>query len=96
VTVFSSVGSVQRDYISSNDNSLDYKGNGSGKAVLLIINSILSARNDTYNFIFRLDGEDKQISALNTDTASAGSYKFYEFKPEFALTDFSHGFFLQV
>jgi hypothetical protein len=87
------VPSVQysADYISSNDNSLDYKGKWLRQSGVIDYKlNPFGKKFGTYNFIFRLDGEDKQISTINADTASAGSYKFYEFKPEFVLTDFFH------
>jgi hypothetical protein len=77
------------DYISSNDNSIDYKGKWlrQSGAVGYKLNPF-GDKFGTYNFIFRLEGEDKNISTLISDTASAGSFKFYEFKPEFLLSDF--------
>ena len=79
------------DYISSNDNSIDYNGKWlrqSGAADYKI--KTRDNKFGTYNFIFGLNGEDKRTNSLNFDTSSTGSFKYYELKPEFRLTDFYH------
>jgi hypothetical protein len=79
------------DYISSNDNSIDYKGKWLRQSGVVDYKlKPFGSKFGTYNFIFSLDGEDKEISVVNSDSTSAGSYKFYEFKPAFVLSDFFH------
>ena len=81
------------DYISSTDENIDYGGkwlrqNGA-------INYKLNPFKDNagkprfgkYNLIFEFNGEDKQTRSLNFDTTGAGSFRFYEIKPGFLLTD---------
>ena len=79
------------DYISSKDNSIDYNGKWlrqSGAADYKI--KTHNNKFGTYNFIFGLVGEDKRTNSLNYDTTSTGSFKYYELKPEFRITDFFH------
>jgi hypothetical protein len=91
------------DYISSSDEGIDYGGKWLRQNV--IIDYKLSPLKDkagkpkfgNYNLIFEINGEDKQTRSLNFDTAGAGSFRFYEFKPKFLLTelwkmDFSYQF----
>jgi hypothetical protein len=76
------------DYISSKDNTIDYKGlwlrqNG-------MINYKLTPKKEKsgfgdYNFIFEFTGEDKQIRSLKYDTTSIGSFRYYEFKPKLVV-----------
>lgn len=79
------------DFISSNDKSVDYKGKWFRQSGVIDYKlKPFGEKFGTYNFIFGLDGEDKEISTAASDTASAGSYKFYEFKPAFILSNFFH------
>jgi hypothetical protein len=79
------------DYISSNDNSINYEGKWLRQTGTLDY-KIKTHENKfgTYNFIFNLNGENKKTNSLNYDTSSTGSFRYYELKPEFRLTDFFH------
>lgn len=79
------------DYISSNDNSIDYKGKWLRQSGILDYKLKPFGGNlGTYNFVLSLESENKDINSLTSDTASNGSYKFYEFEPAFILSDFFH------
>ena len=76
------------EYISSKDNTIDYKG------LWIRQNGIVEYKihpskqgSAAYDLIFQFNGEDKEIRSLTFDTTGIGSYKFYEYKPKFAVTD---------
>ncbi len=77
------------DYISSKDRSIDYGGiwirqNGN---INYLLNPFKNNKLGKYSLIFDFNGEEKQTRSLNFDTTSAGSFRFYEFKPKFLVTD---------
>ncbi|MGH2574555.1 MAG: hypothetical protein ACRDFC_02525, partial [Ignavibacteria bacterium] len=77
------------DYISSKDNAVDYKGIWIRQKGTLDYKIIPWRKKfGTYNFLFQLNGEDKQAKSLNTDTALIGSFRYYEFIPKFIVTNF--------
>ncbi len=82
--------SYNADYISSKDNSLDYKSlwlRQSGVMDYKLTPKKEKSALGSYNFVFEFNGEDKQISSLSFDTASVGSFKYYELKPKFVISD---------
>ncbi len=77
------------DYITSKDQSIDYGGKWIRQYGNLDYKFRPFKNEDLgkYNFIFELNGEDKQTRSLNFDTTNIGSFRFYEFRPKFAVMD---------
>ncbi len=84
------------EYISSNDNSLNYKSlwlrqNGMAGYKFTPMKDINGkAKIGNYALLFQVYGEDKNIQSSSGDSASSTSFRFYEFKPQIAVTDFFH------
>ncbi len=77
------------DYISSNDENLDYGGNWirqTGKIDYKLA-PFKNKKLGNYNLIFEFNGEDKQARSLKFDTTNIGSFRFYEFRPKFIWAD---------
>jgi hypothetical protein len=77
------------DFIQSKDYLLDYSGKWFRQSANLNykINPNNKNKIGIYNLIFELNSEDKQTRSINFDTATAGSFKFYEFKPGINISD---------
>jgi hypothetical protein len=81
------------DYISSSDETFDYKGiwirqNGRLEyKVIPFMDRSGAAEFGTYKLNVQFNGEDKQTRSLQFDTTSASSFRFYEFKPGINVTD---------
>lgn len=77
------------DYISSKDNTLDYGGNWLRQygSIDYKLKPFTDTKFGKYNLILEFSGEDKQTRSLNFDTTNTGSFRFYEFKPKFIITD---------
>lgn len=77
------------DYISSNDENIDYGGKWlrqNGKLDYRL-SPFKSTKMGKYNVIFEFNGEDKQTRSLIFDTTNTGSFRFYEFKPKLVISD---------
>lgn len=77
------------DYITSKDRNIDYGGswirqNGN---IDYRLNLFKDPKWGKYNLIFEFTGEEKQTRSLNFDTTNIGSFRFYEFRPKFLITD---------
>lgn len=77
------------DYISSNDDDLDYGGNWLrqfGK-IDYKLSPFTNKKLGKYNLIVEVNGEDKQTRSLRFDTTNIGSFRFYEFRPKIVWSD---------
>ncbi len=80
--------SYNADYISSKDNSLDYKSLWLRQSGIMDYKlTPKKEKSASYDFAFEFNSEDKQISSLTFDTASIGSFRYYELKPKFVVSD---------
>lgn len=77
------------DYITSKDNSLDYGGKWIRQygSVDYKFRLFKDPRLGKYNLAAEFNGEDKQTRSLSFDTTNTGSFRFYEFKPRFIISD---------
>ncbi len=77
------------DYISSKDNTLDYKGNWIRQygSIDYKFKPFKDPKFGRYNLVMEFSGEDKQTRSINFDTANIGSFRFYELKPKILITD---------
>lgn len=77
------------DYISSKDRNIDYGGNWirQNGNIDYKLGLFKNPKFGKYNMIFEFNGEEKQTRSLDFDTINIGSFRFYEFKPKFLVTD---------
>jgi hypothetical protein len=77
------------DYISSKDLSIDYGGRWIKQfgTIDYKLKPFSDERFGKYNLSFEINGEDKQTKSLDFDTTNVGSFRFYEFRPRFEVTD---------
>lgn len=77
------------NYISSKDESIDYGGKWIRQYGSLDykLNPFKNEKLGRYNLIFEINGEDKQTRSLDFDTVNTGSFRFYEFRPKFIVSD---------
>lgn len=79
------------DFISSKDNSIDYRGFWVRQNGMLDYKIAMKDKKwGLYDLFLQFNGEDKKTNSTNFDTSSTGSFRFYEFKPGVNIFNLSH------